>query len=459
MYQSQISSLSNSLNITLENDISVITLDDNINHTNCSKIKWEKDNYVPLGLAKLIMPYSEDVSEYWIKYSGPVVIHANLNSHQNHVIASQITLSTGMSLNLKKALETNTESEYVGRAERLRFKNDEYNYAFIGKTSRFKQVGKTFIVYLEDLGWKFMQKVPSEFRASYIANQRVDEAFQAMCEFMGIEFAYSIADLSEYTFAADGYSIQKDGVIIENIPSLLKEWAKGTEDNEDQEEESTEEEQTGESIIGDTNLPESSGLIEYLNKQQSSQQTNNSSNNSINSSLTNAENATEEQEEETEEEDTENNQASINEKILKYQEEFDEKIKDLFIGNTYYSSNIADPVLNYDWITIQPQAATTTSNGTTSGSTSSTDSNTETDTDSSNSSSNSSSSSSNNSSSKRNGWYNGQLYENGKIHLYPGFINKLSKEQAVQKIKTGKNTYTAATLNRLKKRALGFRVS
>ena len=45
----------------------------------------------------------------------------------------------------------------------------------------------------------------------------------------------------------------------------------------------------------------------------------------------------------------------------KYQQEFDEKIKDLFIGNTLYDSNISDPVLNYNWITITPQAATTES--------------------------------------------------------------------------------------------------
>ena len=76
-------SLSNFLNVELENDISVITLDDGINHTNCSKIKWEKDNFLPLGTAQLIMPYSTDIEQYWIKYSGPVVIHANLNPKAN----------------------------------------------------------------------------------------------------------------------------------------------------------------------------------------------------------------------------------------------------------------------------------------------------------------------------------------------------------------------------------------
>lgn len=394
MYKSQISSLSNSLGITLENDITVITLADNISHTNCSKIKWEKDNIHPLGVGQLIMPYSEDVSEYWIKYSGAIAIHANLNPKKNHVIASQITTSTGMSLNLRKALETNTETEYVGRAPRIRFINDEYNYAFICKTSRFKQVGETFIVYLEDLGWKFMQKVPAEFRSAYIANQRLDDAFQAICEFMGVEFAYSIQDLSEYTFSADGYSIQKDGAIVENIPSILAEWANGNDDTEEQEEEETDEEAEGTAILGNSELPEASGLIELLNENEESEQqeTTDSSDNSINSALNNSEDEenTEDTDEEDEESDTENDQASINEKILQYQEEFDEKIKDLFIGNTYYDSNISDPILNYDWITIEPKAASSTSTGTStsSGTTSSSgsDSNSESDSDSSSSS-------------------------------------------------------------------------
>lgn len=51
---------------------------------------------------------------------------------------------------------------------------------------------------------------------------------------------------------------------------------------------------------------------------------------------------------------------SIQDKIEQYQQEFDDKIKDLFIGNTFYDSNTSDPILNYDWITIVPKVATST---------------------------------------------------------------------------------------------------
>lgn len=347
MYESQISALSNSLGVTLESDISVITLSDNINHTYCSKIKWEHDNYNVIGIAQLTMPYSEEISEYWIKYSGPVVIHANLNPHKKNVIASTISSSNGISLNLKKIAGVDTEFDTA--KQKLRFKNDSYNYAFIGKVSRFKQVGKTFVVYLEDLGWKFQQKVPQVFRSQYIANQTLDDAFQAICEFIGVEYAYSIEDLSQYNFAADGYSIEKDGQIVENVPTILEEWSNKTE--EEEEEEQTDDEQQANAL--EDNQPfESSGLMEYRNRQQESQQTSQSANQSLNSAITNSTNNQTEDEEGNEQNDTE----ALNQKIIKFQQEFDDKIKDLFIGNTYYESNISDPIMNYNWITVVPKA-------------------------------------------------------------------------------------------------------
>lgn len=349
MYESQISSLSNSLGVTLESDISVITLSDNINHTYCSKIKWEHDNYNVIGIAQLTMPYSEEVSEYWIKYSGPVVIHANLNPHKKNVIASTISSSNGISLNLKKIVGVDTE--FDAAKQKLRFKNDSYNYAFIGKVSRFKQVGKTFVVYLEDLGWKFQQKVPQTFRSQYIANQTLDNAFQAICEFIGVECAYSIEDLSQYNFAADGYSIEKDGQIVENVPTILEEWSNKTEEDEEQ----TDDERQA-NALQDNQPFESSGLMEYKNKQQESQQTSQSANQSLNSAITNSTNNQTNNNQDNEQNDTE----TLNQKILKFQQEFDDKIKDLFIGNTYYESNISEPIMNYNWITVVPKTSAPT---------------------------------------------------------------------------------------------------
>lgn len=347
MYEKQQSSLGSVNNMMLENDISVITVDDNINHTYCSKIRWDKDNFLPIGTAQLTMPYSKDIEQYWIKYSGIVVIHANLNSHPNSVIASQLKIPDTISLNLKKYVDTEVDIEDKKRT--LRFKNDEYNYAFIGKISRFKQVGKTFIIYLEDIGWKFLQKVPQEFRNSYIANQSLDDAFQAICEFMGVDFAYSIEDLSEYNFAADGYSVQKDGEIIETVPTILTEWVDNPEDDEEEDDEAG---------LNPDNGFESETLKEVVDQQKNAlrnQLSNNQSNKSLNAQTTNSEGVDNVIDNNTEEEQ---NTQSIQDKIEQYQQEFDDKIKDLFIGNTFYDSDTSNPVLNYNNITITPKVAT-----------------------------------------------------------------------------------------------------
>ena len=96
-------------------------------------------------------------------------------------------------------------------------------------------------------------------------------------------------------------------------------------------------------------------LLVWANSKEENKKKQNASNKktentSLNSQVTNTPTAT--NNEETTEDDTSN----VNDKINQYQEEFDNKIKDLFIGNNLYDSNISDPILNYNWITITPKA-------------------------------------------------------------------------------------------------------
>lgn len=332
--------LGNFQGISLETDICIITLDDNLTHTYCHKIKWEKDNKAPIGIAHIIMPYSDEIAKYWTKYSGAVVIHANIGSYQRLTTqAMMANFPNTTSLNAKK-IENVTQNK--DNKNKIHIKNDEYNYSFIGKVAKFKQTGQTFIVYLEDLGWKFMQKVPKDFRDTYISGQSLDDAFQAICEFMGVDFAYSIEDLNQYKFTSDGYSVEKDGQVIEDVPSILSEWMYKSSENED---DKTEDEIMADSLKNGSGA-QLSGLQEYNDR-------NKTNNQSTTQSTTQTDNQTNQ--------DTENQTSTPIEKMEKYQQEFDEKIKDLFIGNTLYDSNISDPVLNYNWITITPQAATTES--------------------------------------------------------------------------------------------------
>ena len=288
--------VNNFLNTNFQVNIAIITLNDNLIHTYSSEIMWQHDNSVPLGTAEIVIPYSEQINKYWSTYTGPVVIHADLDSTK----IDQNQIATISQMPTKKILQTEKD-------KKIQLQNDEYNYSFIGKVYRAKQIGKSITLYVEDLGWKFLQKVPDDFRKKYIAGQTLDNAFQAICEFMGIEFAYSIEEMQKYNFAQDGYSVEKDGTIVESVHSILNDYT-------------DEDKKMAQGLEDITN--ETPGLLEY-----------NKNNN-------------------TQDNQVENTQEENNPKIQQYQKEFDEKIKDLFKGNTLYNSNISDAVLNYNYISV-----------------------------------------------------------------------------------------------------------
>ena len=304
----------NSQTRNMQIDAQIITLDDNLTHPYFSSIDMSKDNVSPIGICKIAAPYDNQILRYWNTYIGTIII----------------------SFNIKDIQHQNTNSLYFLQEHELaeRITNDEYNYSFICKISRVKHKGKTIIVYLEDLGWKFLQKVPREFRDAYIANQPVDKAFQAICEILGVEYAYSIEDLQEYTFGADGYSIQKDGQTIEEVETILSKWTTAVEEVE-------EEEEGEENDPLDSNMNENPSLIEFDNKNK------NNSNYVRNEPKTNTDTS------ENEEEDEEKQKEEENEKL---RAEFEKKIINLFIGNSYYESRLTDNILNYDNITVTPVA-------------------------------------------------------------------------------------------------------
>lgn len=305
-------------NKNLQVEVQVVTLEDNLDHPYFSLIELSKNNLSPIGVAKLEAPYTPYISNYWIKYQGAVVISFDMTDLHHTNTNSQSFFD------FVNTTESQKVEDYTGMTQRIQ--NDQYNYSFICKISRFKQVGNKFVIYFEDLGWKFLQKVPKAFRDSFIAGQYLDDAFQAICEFMGVEFAYSIEDLHEYNFGADGYSIEKEGQVIEDVETVLSEW--GAEKKDDEEEDP----------LDDPKL-ENPALINLDNE------------NKNNDEYTNP---TEEETGTTGEEETDEN--SIQDKIERYQAEFDQKVLDLFIGNTYYESNLIDPILNYNSITITPKS-------------------------------------------------------------------------------------------------------
>ena len=158
----------------------------------------------------------------------------------------------------------------------------------------------------------------------------MDKAFQAICEFLGVEFAYSIEDLSEYTFGADGYSITKDGQVVEDVETILSKWQT----------ESPEEENKDDELDDPKN--ENPALIELDKKNEKN------------------ENYVKKDKQEDQQLGSDN--SALQEQLDKYQEDFDQKIMDLFIGNQFYDSNVTDNVMDYNKITVTPTVSTDTSN-------------------------------------------------------------------------------------------------
>lgn len=274
----------------------IITLKDNLFHPYFSYISIAKDTISPLGICKMEMPYMQQALDYWIKYDGIVVISFSIE-------------------------ETSNEEYLNSLKQDNNIKNNEYNYSFIGKIQKIKHKGNMVVIYLEDIGWKFEQKVPKDFRESYIAGRSLDEAFQAICQFLDVRFAYSIDYLNGYTFGVDGYSIQKDGQTIDEVQNIFEIIKSNTTIDENN--------------IDELDIPdyENEGLIDFGNSNLLAGTT----------------------EKLLDVKSKNDKEKAIEEKKQKLQKSFDEKIKDLIVGNKYYDSNLTSVVLNYGGITLEPQ--------------------------------------------------------------------------------------------------------
>jgi hypothetical protein len=66
--------------------------------------------------------------------------------------------------------------------------DDKLIEVFYGKVSMVKQVGYKLEIQIDNIGRRFKQKIPDEFRTAFIYNQNVRDAFQAICEFIGVHF-------------------------------------------------------------------------------------------------------------------------------------------------------------------------------------------------------------------------------------------------------------------------------
>lgn len=331
----------NTLDTDFVIDLTVVTTADGLEHNYFSYITWLKDNASPVGTATLVTAYMPNVLKYWNSYGETVIISAKLDKNHNNTNTEEY-YSTMVNAHYqvqdaKHRINDNISNRHHTQTPlgipKQRLINTDYNYSFIGKIDKVKQRGMELFIILKDIGWKFTQYVPKDFRDKYIADQYLDDAFQSICEFLGVEFAYSIKTLHEYKFASDGYSVTKDNETIETVPNTIQNLLESN---------------TMKAVSDSRYTMENDDLNQY-NKKQNETKTK-SKIDDAKSIASEAVNKTADKIS-TNQDNNNTDDSNIDEKVKLYQAEFHEKIRDLFIGNSYYSSDLTSNIMNYDAIT------------------------------------------------------------------------------------------------------------
>lgn len=150
--------------------ITVITSDDNLIHNYFTSFETSWDATNCLQIATIKMPdMGEENINYWATYTGQLTVYMGYNFTYDKVNTNQ----------------HNSEQEAADSLARY-WDNSQIKPYFRGEVDRIKQHKNHIIIYVKNIGARFQQKIPEDFRQAFIYNQPVRDSFQAMCEFLGV---------------------------------------------------------------------------------------------------------------------------------------------------------------------------------------------------------------------------------------------------------------------------------
>lgn len=431
--------------------IALITSEDNLihNYFTVYETSWDASNVLQIVTLKMPKLNAENVN-YWATYTGQVTIYMGSGFTYDYVNG------TG-----------HTNEQEVAESLIKYWDNSNIKPFFRGEVDHIRERHTELVVYIKNIGSRFQQKIPEDFRQQYIYNQNVRDSFQAICEFLGVPYI---------------------------CPPKTVVDAAGEETTENNSSGDGNENDVGSQVGSETQLANTAKNI----VKNASNQLYNKDKNTIANKSNNDENTDENTEVTNENGNISDNVVNdiINgyddisfdangaivhgstlietspdmahtlvameehpfEKYLDDETGIIEKVNNFLNGEIF--EELHNNVMDYGAITIEPKS-TTTSTPTTDSSPTNSQNGTSENNNNSNSQSGSSNSSAKTKSSlqarDRNGWHNGQYYINGKIYLSKEYINSLSPEQARQK-RTGayaNHTYTDDTMQKLLWRSLG----
>lgn len=149
------------------NNIIVLAKRDNVTHNYFHYFELYWDARDCLSSIIIRMPKTDaDNTKYWINYTGDIVLYMGDKTPDQQV--------------------TNDSNN----------KNISTNYwdlqgmkpIFQGEVTRIKEMKNELEIHVDSIGIRFKQKIPEEFRQTYINGQNVRDAFQAICEFLGVKY-------------------------------------------------------------------------------------------------------------------------------------------------------------------------------------------------------------------------------------------------------------------------------
>ena len=147
------------------NKIVIHTEKDNLvhNYFHYFDMYWDAGDCMSSAILKLPKTNTEN-TKYWITYTGDVTIY----------------LGNEINTEMHKSQDQNVQNTY--------FDLQGMKPIFKGEIGRIKEYNKELEIHVDSIGKRFKQKIPEDFRQSFIYNQNVRDAFQAICEFLGVKY-------------------------------------------------------------------------------------------------------------------------------------------------------------------------------------------------------------------------------------------------------------------------------
>lgn len=150
------------------NNIIIYTVKDNLTHNYFHYFDMYWDAGDCMSSVTLKMPKTDTGNtKYWVAYTGEVEVY------------------TGNNVN--KTTQSTTDENNSSTPETY-WDLQGMSPIFRGEIGRIKEYQDVLEIHIDSIGKRFKQKMPDEFRQSYVNNQNVRDTFQAICEFIGVKY-------------------------------------------------------------------------------------------------------------------------------------------------------------------------------------------------------------------------------------------------------------------------------